>query len=203
MASHFHSPTTSITATTGSGLSSDVASMTTTLSALDLSAQSVSTALNSAFSSASSSAKSFDQVLTSLVSKMAAVALKPVAKQAGNSLQSFFSQAFSGLSAPTSTQSADSSFSPFTLYADGGIVSSPTFFGSGSGLGVMGERGAEAIMPLARGPDGTLGLATSRQTGGANVVVNISTPDAESFRRSDQQLSSTLARAVNRGQRSL
>eukprot|EP01037_Dinobryon_pediforme_P013990 gene13990-14107_t len=154
---HFQTPTTTITAPTGAALSGDLTSMTTTLSALDLSAQSVSTALNAAFTSASSSAKSFDQVLTTIVSKLATAALKPVAKQAGSSLQSFFSQSLSGLSAPAPT--ADTSFNPFTLYADGGIVSSPTFFGSGGGLGVMGERGAEAIMPLARGPDGTLGAA--------------------------------------------
>ena len=203
MTQHFHAPTSTITATTGAGISSDLSSVTTTLSALDLSAQSMSASLNSAFSSASSSAKSFDHLLSSIISKLATAALKPVAKQAGSSLQSFFSQAFSGLTAPSATPSTDSSFNPFTLYADGGIVSSPTFFGSGGGLGVMGERGAEAIMPLARGPDGTLGLATSRPQGGANIIVNISTPDAESFRRSDQQLSSSLARAVNRGQRSL
>ena len=201
MSRHFQTPTTTITAPTGAALSGDLTSMTTTLSALDLSAQSVSTALNAAFTSASSSAKSFDQVLTTIVSKLATAALKPVAKQAGSSLQSFFSQSLSGLSAPAPT--ADTSFNPFTLYADGGIVSSPTFFGSGGGLGVMGERGAEAIMPLARGPDGTLGLASSQEQGGAHIIVNISTPDAESFRRSDQQLTSSLARAVSRGQRSL
>jgi hypothetical protein len=35
------------------------------------------------------------------------------------------------------------------------------------------------------------------------IVMNISTPDAESFRRSEAQVSASLARAVARGQRSL
>ena len=39
-------------------------------------------------------------------------------------------------------------------FADGGVVASPTFFGANGSVGLMGERGAEAIMPLARGPDG-------------------------------------------------
>jgi phage-related minor tail protein len=57
-------------------------------------------------------------------------------------------------------------------------------------------------MPLTRGPDGRLGVATSG--GGApNVTVNIATPDAESFRRSDVYLTGLIARAVARGQRGL
>lgn len=50
-------------------------------------------------------------------------------------------------------------------FANGGsftnsIVSSPTMFAfaNGGALGVMGEAGPEAIMPLARGPDGSLGV---------------------------------------------
>ncbi len=42
------------------------------------------------------------------------------------------------------------------------IVNSPTPFkfadGGGFGLGVMGEAGPEAVMPLKRGPDGSLGV---------------------------------------------
>jgi hypothetical protein len=45
-------------------------------------------------------------------------------------------------------------------YAYGGVVTSPTMFGTGDGtMGVMGEAGFEAIMPLSRGPDGRLGVA--------------------------------------------
>ncbi len=89
-----------------------------------------------------------------------------------------------------------------TPFAQGGVVAQPTYFPLGRGAGLMGERGAEAIMPLARGPDGRLGV----QGGGSRpvqVTVNIATPDAEGLRRSEAQVSAALARAVARGQRGL
>lgn len=87
-------------------------------------------------------------------------------------------------------------------FANGGIVNSPTLFPLRGGAGLMGEAGAEAIMPLARGGDGKLGVRTS---GGqaVNVTVNISTPDAASFRQSQSQVASVITRAVSRGQRNL
>lgn len=57
-------------------------------------------------------------------------------------------------------------------YATGGVVGSPTMFGTSSGLGLMGEAGPEAIMPLKRGSDGSLGVR-AEGVGGANVVVNV------------------------------
>lgn len=58
-------------------------------------------------------------------------------------------------------------FSASTPFAKGGaftnsVVSAPTPFqfaaGGGFGLGLMGEAGPEAVMPLTRGPDGSLGV---------------------------------------------
>ncbi len=43
-------------------------------------------------------------------------------------------------------------------FAKGGVVSSATNFAMRGGAGLMGEAGPEAIMPLARGPDGRLGV---------------------------------------------
>lgn len=58
-----------------------------------------------------------------------------------------------------------------TPFAMGGVVSSPTMFSYGGGkAGVMGEAGDEAIMPLKRGKDGKLGVASSG--GGESTVVN-------------------------------
>jgi lambda family phage tail tape measure protein len=63
------------------------------------------------------------------------------------------------------------------------IVSSPTNFATQSGLGLMGEAGPEAILPLSRTADGSLGvkaiidysnLPTASAGGGVAVVVNIS-----------------------------
>lgn len=59
---------------------------------------------------------------------------------------------------------------PGGLYANGGVfgnginahsnsvVSRPTLFAFASGAGIMGEAGPEAVMPLKRGPDGSLGV---------------------------------------------
>lgn len=51
------------------------------------------------------------------------------------------------------------------------IVSKPTLFPFARGVGLMGEAGPEAIMPLRRGPDGRLGVAASG--GGQPVTVHM------------------------------
>ncbi|HEX8167779.1 MAG TPA: phage tail tape measure protein [Beijerinckiaceae bacterium] len=88
-------------------------------------------------------------------------------------------------------------------FAKGGVVAAPTYFPLARGLGLMGEAGSEAVMPLARGPDGRLGVAAGGGTRPVQVTVNIATPDADSFRRSEAQVAAALARAVARGQRGL
>jgi lambda family phage tail tape measure protein len=87
-------------------------------------------------------------------------------------------------------------------FAAGGIVNSPALFPFRGGMGLMGEAGPEAIMPLARGSDGRLGVR-SAGGGSTHVTINISTPDAASFRQSQGQVASLIARAVERGQRNL
>ena len=86
-------------------------------------------------------------------------------------------------------------------FAKGGVVSGPTNFPMRGGLGLMGEAGPEAIMPLARGADGRLGVRTEGGGGTVNVVMNIQTPDAEGFRKSQSQIAAQLTRAIGRGQR--
>lgn len=87
-------------------------------------------------------------------------------------------------------------------FADGGVVSSATHFGMRGGLGVMGEAGPEAIMPLARGPDGKLGVRAGNSGGAApTIVMNISTPDVAGFQRSRGQIAAQMSRALSAGQR--
>ena len=85
-------------------------------------------------------------------------------------------------------------------FASGGGVSSTTPFGMRGGMGIMGEAGPEAIMPLARGPDGKLGV---RGAGGGStsIVMNITTPDAQSFARSQNQIAAQMNRALARSNR--
>jgi phage-related minor tail protein len=88
-------------------------------------------------------------------------------------------------------------------FASGGVIASPVTFPMADGrLGLAGERGAEAILPLARGPDGKLGVA-AQGGGGVAVTFNVTTPDADSFRRSESQVAAMVARAVALGQRNL
>ncbi len=88
-----------------------------------------------------------------------------------------------------------------TPFARGGVISSATSFPMRGGIGLMGEAGPEAIMPLARGADGKLGV---RGPGGGNsvsVTMNIATPDAEGFRRSRTQIAAQMSRAIARASR--
>lgn len=87
-----------------------------------------------------------------------------------------------------------------TPFAAGGVVAAPTYFPLGRGLGLMGEAGAEAVMPLARGPDGRLGVRAPGAAA-ANVTVNIAAADIDSFKRSEAQVAAALARALARGRR--
>lgn len=58
-----------------------------------------------------------------------------------------------------------------TPFANGGVVSGPTVFPMANGMGLMGEAGPEAVMPLRRLPSGRLGVEAS---GGGRGGVNIS-----------------------------
>ncbi|MEX0969563.1 MAG: phage tail tape measure protein [Paracoccaceae bacterium] len=89
-----------------------------------------------------------------------------------------------------------------SAFANGGIVQGATTFAMRGGTGLMGEAGPEAIMPLARGADGRLGV---RGGGGSqvHVTMNITTPDAPSFARSRSQIAAQMSRALQRGARNL
>ena len=79
-------------------------------------------------------------------------------------------------------------------FARGGIVNKPTVFPFANGIGLMGEAGPEAIMPLRRGRDGNLGVMSSGG-GTTNVVVNV---DASgSSVEGDQQQAKALGNAIS------
>lgn len=121
-------------------------------------------------------------------------------------IEGAFASAFSGLASnvvPFGRGSILQQAMPVP-FADGGVISAPVAFPlRGGRTGVAGEAGPEAILPLARGRDGRLGVRADGASGVTNVTVNISTPDAESFRQSGGQISAQIARAVQRGQRNL
>ena len=127
--------------------------------------------------------RKLSDVFRGLALSMANQALSSALRPLGNLVGNLFSSALSP-----------------KLFAHGGVVNSPVLFPLRGGTGLMGEAGPEAIMPLSRGSDGKLGL---RMGGGgaASVTVNISTPDAQSFRQSQSQMAAMIARAVERGGR--
>jgi hypothetical protein len=86
-------------------------------------------------------------------------------------------------------------------FARGGVVQGPTSFPMRGGMGLMGEAGPEAIMPLRRGPDGRLGVAAAGGGASVQVVMNITTPDVQGFQRSQTQIAAQMGRALARGQR--
>ena len=162
-------------------------------------------AITAAFAQGASGAKSFDSVLKSLALRLSTLslnlALKPLTNSLTSGLTSLFSGGLNNLGIGGNAGAADAG--PVQPFAKGGVIASPSFFPLGAGrTGLAGEAGAEAIMPLARGPDGRLGVAASNAAAG-NVTINIATPDAESFRRSETYLTGLIARAVARGQRGL
>ena len=171
--------------------------------ALTAGASGFASAMSRAFNQSVVQGKQLDDVLKGLalrLSNMAVMAaFKPIAAGLAGGLDNLFAGLFAGGSG-NSLKAAMGAIKPF---AAGGVIGTPTYFPlTQGGVGLAGEAGPEAILPLARGADGRLGVAASGQ-GGGNVTIHIATPDAESFRRSETYITGQIARAVARGQRSL
>jgi tape measure domain-containing protein len=82
-------------------------------------------------------------------------------------------------------------------FASGGVVNKPTIFPMANGMGLMGEAGPEAIMPLRRGANGKLGVEASGG-GVGNVVVNVdaSGSNVEGDQSDSKALGSAIGAAV-------
>jgi phage-related minor tail protein len=155
-------------------------------------------AISKAFADATAGGKQFDDVLKQLASRLSNVAvtqaLNPGAKGMAGGLSKLFDGLFSG--------GGDSSESRAIPFATGGVIGAPTYFPlSPGGLGLAGEAGPEAIVPLTRGSDGRLGIATSGAGQAPNITIHIAAPDPQSFQRSEAYITGQIARAVARGQR--
>lgn len=128
---------------------------------------------------------SFSDFAKSILADMARIATRAAASQA---LSSLFGGFFGGGNAAAQS-GVDNLVSNSGLFANGGafaggvqmfatggaftnsVVSTPTAFGmSGGRMGVMGEAGPEAVMPLTRTSSGALGV---RAMGGGSSQINV------------------------------
>jgi phage-related minor tail protein len=186
-----------------SDLSGTIGKVQTSTNALGISATTFAKAMSKAFVDATSGGKQFDDVLKQLALRLSNMAVtnafKPLAKGVSGSLSSLFNGMFSAGDPSLTAQMG--AIKPF---ASGGVIGAPTYFPlSSGGVGLAGEAGPEAIMPLSRGADGTLGVAMAGAGAATNISVQIATPDAGSFRRSEAYITGQIARAVARGQRGM
>lgn len=85
-------------------------------------------------------------------------------------------------------------------FAGGGVLNTPTYFPlAGGDTGLAGEAGPEGILPLRRTRSGALGVqATGGGRSSTTVVFNVNTPNADSFRKSQFQLTQDRQRDVER-----
>ena len=136
-------------------------------------------------------------VATSMVNATYSSALKPITRQLGGLLGA----GIAGIGAAGFAQGGAFTQGRVTPFAKGGLVSGPTMFPMRRGAGLMGEAGPEAILPLARGADGSLGVRAGGGARPVHVVMNVTTPDTEGFRRSQGQIAAQVGRALSRGAR--
>jgi phage-related minor tail protein len=149
--------------------------------------------------------RALDGVLSGLALHLSDLALKAALRPVTNALGSALGRLTEGL-VGTAGQLAGSAGIAVTStpFAAGGVVAAPTYFPMAEGaLGLAGEAGAEAIMPLARDDNGQLGVRTASAAPALNITVNIATPEVAGFRRSEAEVTAALARAVARGRRGL
>ncbi len=122
-------------------------------------------------------------VAQSVAASAYSVAMKPVQNAVGGAIASGLSGLLGGAVTP---------------FAKGGVVASATQFQMRTGMGLMGEAGPEAIMPLSRGPDGRLGV-TAGAVRPVTVVMNIQTPDVAGIQRSQSQIAAAAQRMLAQG----
>lgn len=180
-------------------INADTAPFQAALRDLGRETDSFSNAISRAFRDAVIGGKDFEGVLSSLALRLAGMALDKALQPVSSAIGGLLGSLFGAFGLADGGVLAGGQVKPF---ASGGVIATPTYFPLKGGLGLAGEAGAEAVLPLARGSDGTLGVKSEAR---APVVVtfNVTAADADSFRKSEAQVTAMLARAVGRGRRGL
>ena len=138
----------------------------------------LSNSLNNLFSGSGGGGKSSAGGLLGTIGGLAGSFFGP----AGSAIGGFFGNTIGKLFNANGNAFSHGRVLPF---AQGGVVSSPTMFPmSGNRTGIMGEKGAEAIMPLKRTPSGQLGVQAQVQQPSINIY-NQSGANIETVQRPD------------------
>lgn len=163
----------------------------------------MSRGLNSAIRGLVVEGDSLSQALEKMANSMINAAFNAAVKPVTSHVGALLAEGVGGLMSGLLPFEKGGSFAQGRVqpFASGGIVSGPVTFPMRGGMGLMGEAGPEAIMPLSRGPDGKLGVQARGGGGPVTVVMNIQTPDTDGFRRSKGQIAAELGRAIGRGGR--
>lgn len=177
---------------------SDLSSMaaTATSEILDATTNSISNNLTNVLTGAASFKDGMSNIFSSLgetviktLIQMATQALitKAIMASFGGGAGGLFGSIFGGasgaVSSGTAIQSAGANFSfnalggvydsPSLSAYSNGVYSTPQYFAFAKGAGVFGEAGPEAIMPLTRGADGSLGVrAVGRESPAVQNAAN-------------------------------
>jgi len=141
----------------------------------------------------------FRSLRQTMINTVYDASVRPVTNHAGGLL----AQAVGGMMNALLPYAKGGAFSSGRVmpFARGGVVSGPVSFPMRGGSGLMGEAGPEAIMPLARGANGKLGVQVEGGGRPISVTMNITTPDVDGFRRSQGQIAAQVSRAIARGNR--
>jgi phage-related minor tail protein len=180
-------------------ISADTAPFRDALRDLAGEANAFSGAITRAFKDAVIGGKDLEAVLSGLALRLSGMALDRALAPVSNAIGGLIGSLFGAFGLAAGGVVAGGKVQPF---ADGGVIATPTYFPLQRGLGLAGEAGAEAVLPLARGSDGRLGVRSSGGSG-LSVTFNVTTPDAESFRKAEAQVTAMLARTVMRGRRGM
>jgi len=111
-------------------------------------------------------------LVSGIVSSVGGAAVGAASAGGGTANNSFSSGSYNNL---TLNAKGDVYESHDLSQYSGSVVSSPTLFAFAKGAGLMGEAGPEAIMPLTRAADGSLGvraIGTSGGSGGTSISVS-------------------------------
>ncbi len=185
-------------------IDADTTGLQDQLKNVQLSGKQLSSALSTAFDGLAIKGKSLNDVFSTLALSLSKMTLQAAFKPLQDGLSGAISGLLSGGGGQAFANGGVFQGGMPTPFASGGVIQSPIAFPLGGGqTGIAGERGAEAIVPLARGADGRLGIASSGGGSGMNVTFNVQATDADSFARRETQLAAMLSRAVALGQRNL